>query len=123
MRVVAAAELRFEPGHEMNGWLSLSHVIDGARVRLEALTSAIAEDLPEEFATLRTRLLGQLNAAHNAAGEISTCYWTVEDMKRRGQPEPLDADRVKTRRTRFGEAARGGCESVDELGRLIAPRP
>ena len=121
--VAAAADVRFDEGHAANGWLSLGHTIDSARARLEALTSEIAEDLDEQAAAVRTRLLRQLNAANNAAQEISSRYRAVEDARIRGKTEPLDVTGVEERRARFLEASRGACETVDELARLAVVGP
>lgn len=120
---IAAADLRFDAGHEANCWLSLGHTIDGARVRFEALTAAIADEMPDELAGMRKRFIGQLNAAYGATGEIHTCYWTVDDMKRRGQPQPIDVQHVKAGRTRFHEATSGACKTVEELAAAVAIVP
>jgi len=123
LSAIADADLHFDLGHEANGWLTLGNVIDSARERFEALTSAIALELPDDLAGLRKRFIGQLNAAYGAAGEIQSRYWQVEEMKRRGKVEPLDVDGVKTRRARFHEAAKGACKTVEELGTAVALKP
>jgi hypothetical protein len=120
LRVTAAAtDLRFEEQHAANGWLSLGHAIDSARARLETLTSEVADDLDEHGAALRTRMLSQVNAANNAAQQISTRYRAVEDARIHGKTEGLDVTEIDELCADFHKSARAACDAFDELERSV----